>query len=156
MPIDCDQRKDRESKLNTFSDGMKVLAMIMSLLFRTIARSRCSAGSARFCSACFRAHRQHRVIWGVRRDGMLMPPATLHIAGRGLLFASILLDTVVKGTRKGTSCGDRPTAPQRRRRAYGLLSRGAGVDNTRYALHHPRPCVNHPLANALTMFSRDL
>ena len=105
VPIDYrDRPEGSESKLNTFSDGMKVLAMIMSLfkdyrplalfswlallfcLLGLIAASPSSGSSPR--RASYRACPPHCWPW---------PSCFVGI----LAFASgLILDTVVKGTRK--------------------------------------------------------
>ena len=141
VPIDYrDRPEGSESKLNTFSDGMKVLAMIMSLFkdYRPLALF--SWLALLFCLLGLIAGIP--VIWEFAATGLVprLPSALLAVA---LVFVGILafasgliLDTVVKGTRKEYEL--QGVSP-------GNASRGAGVDNTRYALHHTAPLpVNHP------------
>ena len=105
VPIDYrDRPEGSESKLNTFSDGMKVLGMIMSLfkdyrplaLFSWLALLFCVLGLVAGIP----------VIWEFAATGLVpkLPSALLAVA---LVFVGILafasgliLDTVVKGTRK--------------------------------------------------------
>ena len=134
VPIDYrDRPEGSESKLNTFSDGMKVLAMIMSL---------------------FKPHRRHPRHLGVRRDGPRTASA-LRIAGRGprvRRHPRIRQRPHPGHGGQGHSQGVRAAGDaglRALRQAQGVspgnASRGAGVDNTRYALHHTAPLpVNHP------------
>ena len=104
VPIDYrDRPEGSESKLNTFSDGMKVLAMIMSL-FKTIARSRCSAGS-RFCSACWASSPASPSSGSSPRRASYRacPPHCWpwpRVRRHPRIRQRLILDTVVKGTRK--------------------------------------------------------
>ena len=119
---------------------MKVLAMIMSLFkdYRPLALF--SWLALLFCLLGLIAGIP--VIWEFAATGLVprLPSALLAVA---LVFVGILafasgliLDTVVKGTRKEYEA--QGVSP-------GNASRGAGVDNTRYALHHTAPLpVNHP------------
>ena len=105
VPIDYrDRPEGSESKLNTFSDGMKVLAMIMSLFkdYRPLALF--SWLALLFCLLGLIAGIP--VIWEFAATGLVprLPSALLAVA---LVFVGILafasgliLDTVVKGTRK--------------------------------------------------------
>ncbi len=105
VPIDYrDRPEGSESKLNTFSDGMKVLAMIMSLFkdYRPLALF--SWLALLFCLLGLIAGIP--VIWELAATGLVprLPSALLAVA---LVFVGILafasgliLDTVVKGTRK--------------------------------------------------------
>ena len=99
-----DRPEGSESKLNTFSDGMKVLAMIMSLFkdYRPLALF--SWLALLFCLLGLIAGIP--VIWEFAATGLVprLPSALLAVA---LVFVGILafasgliLDTVVKGTRK--------------------------------------------------------
>ena len=105
VPIDYrDRPEGSESKLNTFSDGMKVLAMIMSLFqglspARAVQLARASVLLAGLIAGI-------PVIWEFAATGLVprLPSALLAVA---LVFVGILafasgliLDTVVKGTRK--------------------------------------------------------
>ena len=105
VPIDYrDRPEGSESKLSTFSDGMKVLLMIMSLfkdyrplaLFSWMALLLCVLGLVAGVP----------VIWEFAQTGLVpkLPSALLAVA---LVFVGVLsfscgliLDTVVKGTRK--------------------------------------------------------
>ena len=105
VPIDYrDRPEGSESKLNTFSDGMKVLAMIMSLFkdYRPLALF--SWLALLFCLLGLIAGIP--VIWEFAATGLVprLPSALRAVA---LVFVGILafasgliLDTVVKGTRK--------------------------------------------------------
>lgn len=105
VPIDYrDRPEGSESKLNTLSDGMKVLLMILSLFkdYRPLALF--SWVSLIFCLLGLVAGVP--VIWEFIQTGLVprMPSALLAVALLvvGILaFASgLILDTVVKGTRK--------------------------------------------------------
>ena len=105
VPIDYrDRPEGSESKLDTFSDGCKVLLMILSLfkdyrplaLFRWVALLFCVLGLVAGVP----------VVWEFAATGLVpkLPSALLAVA---LVFIGILsftcgliLDTVVKGTRK--------------------------------------------------------
>ena len=105
VPIDYrDRPEDSESKLDTFSDGCKVLLMILSLfkdyrplaLFSWVALLFCVLGLVAGVP----------VVWEFAATGLVpkLPSALLAVA---LVFIGILsftcgliLDTVVKGTRK--------------------------------------------------------
>ena len=105
VPIDYrDRPEGSESKLNTFSDGMKVLMMILSLfkdyrplaLFSLLGLLLCVVG------LLFGVP----VIWEFAHTGLVpkMPSALLAVAfiflGMLSFSCGLILDTVVKGTRK--------------------------------------------------------
>ena len=105
VPIDYrDRPEGSTSKLNTFSDGMKVLMMILSLFkdYRPLALF--SLVGALFCivGLLFGVP----VIWEFAQTGLVpkLPSALLAVAFVfvGLLSFScgLILDTVVKGSRK--------------------------------------------------------
>nr|WP_304466036.1 glycosyltransferase family 2 protein [Gordonibacter sp. 28C] len=105
VPIDYrDRPEGSESKLDTFSDGVKVLLMILSLfkdyrplaLFSWVALLFCVLGLVAGVP----------VVWEFAQTGLVpkLPSALLAVALEfiGLLSFScgLILDTVVKGTRK--------------------------------------------------------
>lgn len=105
VPIDYrDRPEGSESKLDTFSDGMKVIRMIMSLfkdyrplmLFGWLALIFCVLGLIAGVP----------VIWEFAQTGLVprMPTALLAVAfefvGLLCLMSGLILDTVVKGNRK--------------------------------------------------------
>ncbi|MFR3090560.1 MAG: glycosyltransferase family 2 protein [Eggerthella lenta] len=104
VPIDYrDRPKDRRASSTTFSDGMKVLAMIMSL-FKDHRPPALSHGLALlFCLLASSPASRHL---GVRRDAApyrACPPhcwPVLVFVGILAFASGLILDTVVKGTRK--------------------------------------------------------
>lgn len=105
VPIDYrDRPEGSESKLNTFSDGMKVLMMILSLfkdyrplaLFSLLGLLLCVLGLVFGVP----------VIWEFAHTGLVpkMPSALLAVAfvflGMLSFSCGLILDTVVKGARK--------------------------------------------------------
>ena len=155
VPIDYrDRPEGSESKLNTFSDGMKVLAMIMSLfkdyrplaLFSWLALLFCLLGSSPASPSSGSSPR--RASYRAASHCWPWPRVRRHPRIRQRL----ILDTVVKGTRKEYEL-QVTQAYERLRQAQGVspeTPRGARV-LTILATHSitPRPCPSIILANAL-------
>ncbi|MFR4804401.1 MAG: hypothetical protein ACLT98_14440 [Eggerthellaceae bacterium] len=144
VPIDYrDRPEGSESKLNTFSGSVKVLAMIMSL-FRTRA-----VQLARASVLLAGPHRRHPRHLEFAATGLVprLPSALLAVA---LVFVGILaFASGSSWTRWSGHSQVRLQVAQATSlwQAQGVAKRleGAGVDNTRYALHHTAPLpVNHP------------